>query len=419
MTDADKARLKKQIVSLGQYKPLLVTMDKAGRGIVLGGNMRLTALRELVAEGHGQFEKVWISIVQAEDDKTKLEYALSDNDRAGTYDNKNLFDMVEGMPDFDLQGYSIDYGGATSLQDIVDRYTETEEDEFDADAEAKKIKDPVSKRGMIYQLGDHRLMCGDSTSKNDVLALLGGVQADMCFTDPPYNVDYSGKGKKTSNTILNDHMGENAFRLFLEDVFASYRLALKKSAPMYVCYASRTHREFEDALNKNEFMVKAQIIWVKTVASFGWGNYRWKHEPILYCNVKGESIPFYGDRKQYTEWIQKPNDVELLKEAKRMLEEETIDNTTVWKLSRDSNYEHPTQKPIQLIEIALKNSSKVGDTVIDLFGGSGSTLIGCEQLQRKCLSMELDPRYVDVIVKRWEKISGREAVVIHDGTLSA
>lgn len=207
-------------------------------------------------------------------------------------------------------------------------------------------------------------------------------------------------------------MEEDAFRTFLIDTFASYRVAMREDGALYCCYASRTHREFEDALNANGFKVKMQIIWVKTVASMGWGDYRWKHEPILYCSVEGKKVPFYGDRKQVSEWVTKPTDQELLRVARQMLEEEKREDTTVWKLSREHSYVHPTQKPLELIEIALKNSTQKGEKVLDLFGGSGSTMMACQQMERQCFTMELDPRYVDVIKARWEKFTGLEAIKI-------
>lgn len=403
------ARLKGQLLDLPQYKPLLIVLD-GDRGIVLGGNMRLTCMRELAKEGKKEFEQVWVSIVDAPDAKTKLKYALSDNDAAGTTEKKQLYDMVMEIPDFDLAGYHIDSGASMSLDDLVDRFRETEEDDFDADEEARKISTPESTPGTVWQLGEHRLMCGSATSLEDVQKLMGGVRADVAFTDPPYNVNYSGAGKNTSNTILNDHMDEDAFRLFLNDTFASYRVALKNDAAMYVCYASRTHREFEDAVNKAGYKVKAQIIWVKTQASWGFADYRWKHEPILYCSLDGKKVPFYGDRKQTTEWKTKPTDLELLQAARAALEAEEKEGTTVWTPSREGGYVHPTQKPLELIEIALKNSTNKGERVLDLFGGSGSTLMAAHQMERVAFSMELDPRYVDVIKNRFEKMTSIEAV---------
>ena len=170
---------------------------------------------------------------------------------------------------------------------------------------------------------------------------------------------------------------------------------------MYVCYASRYHREFEDALNSAGYIVRNQIIWVKTLATFGWGDYRWKHEPIFYAVPKEGGVEFYGDRSQYTEWSEELTDAQLLKRVKSMIEKDESGGSTIWKLKKDSHYKHPTQKPMQLVETALKNSSKLGDTVIDFFAGSGTTLMACEKLNRKCLAIEIDTRYCDVIIERW------------------
>jgi DNA modification methylase len=208
---------------------------------------------------------------------------------------------------------------------------------------------------------------------------------------------------------MNDNMAETDFRKFLTGAFATMKECTTPNAPAYVCYASRTHREFEDALNANDYEVRNQIIWVKAVASMGWGDYRWKHEPILYCHKRGESVQFYGDRCQYTEWSEKLSDEELLARTKQLLEKEKNGATTVWRLGRDRDYEHPTQKPTKLIKIAIRNSTKHGEIVLDLFGGSGSTLIACEETGRKARLVELDPIYCDVIVKRWEEFTGKKA----------
>lgn len=231
----------------------------------------------------------------------------------------------------------------------------------------------------------------------------------MVFTDPPYNVNYSGTGKATSNTIKNDHMEEGDFRVMLTAWFKSYATVLKDNGAIYCCYASRTHREFEDALNANGFEVRNQIIWVKKVASFGWGDYRWKHEPILYAHKKGSSLNFYGDRKQYTEWSEEPTDEALLKTIREQVKKEEDGDSTVWRLHREQNYDHPTQKPIKLVSIAIRNSSKRNDVVLDLFGGSGSMMVAADGLNRTAYTMELDPKYVDVIIKRWEKLTGLKA----------
>ena len=234
----------------------------------------------------------------------------------------------------------------------------------------------------------------------------------MVFTDPPYNVNYSGQGKDTSTTIQNDNLTEEAFRKLLEGAFENYRATIKSTAGVYVCYASRTHREFEDALNHENFEVRNQIIWVKILASMGWGDYRWKHEPILYCHLKGNSVDFYGDRRQYTEWKEEKNDRQLLKIIKGMIEKQEQGNSTVWRFNREFNYKHPTQKPVQMIMKAVFNSSKENDIISDFFLGSGSTLIAAEKTGRICYGMEIDPKYVDVIIKRWESFTEKKAELL-------
>jgi len=268
----------------------------------------------------------------------------------------------------------------------------------------------ITRLGDLYQLGRHRLLCGDSTKQEDVARLMDGKQADMVFTDPPYNVNYSGCGKETSTTIENDDLSEGAFRQFLCDAFNNYQAHLKANGAMYVCYASRTHREFEDAVNAAGFEVKNQIIWVKLVASMGWGDYRWKHEPILYCRRRSQKSDFYGDRSQYTTWEEEKSDEELLKYVKSLIKKDENGNSTVWRFHRESQYKHPTQKPVALVEKAIANSSTRGSTVLDLFLGSGSTLITCEKTNRICYGMEIDPVYCDVIVKRWEDYTNQKAV---------
>lgn len=267
-----------------------------------------------------------------------------------------------------------------------------------------------AKRGDIFQLGPHRIMCGDATNPADIELLMGGKRADLVFTDPPYNVDYSGRGKKTSKKIENDNLTNKEFIQFLNKAFASYTTMLKDNGLLYCCYASSTHREFEDTLNQAGFDVRNQIIWVKMVASMGWGDYRWKHEPILYCVRRGQKSDFYGDRKQYTTWDEEKTDEELLAMVKKMIEKDEDGNSTVWRLNRESNYQHPTQKPVALITKAIMNSSRKGGTVADLFLGSGSTLIACDITERQAIGMEIDPHYVDLICKRYAEFREKNGI---------
>lgn len=332
-------------------------------------------------------------------DEEFREYNLRSNKNTGEWDWDRLADFEQEL----LQEVGFD---SKELDKI---FRDETEDEFDEDAALAGISVPIAQLGDVYRLGRHRLMCGDASKAEDLGKLMGGVLADMVFTDPPYNINYSGRGKNTSNTIENYNQSEAEFRRMLGEWFASYKAATKADAPLYTCYASRTHREFEDALNQNGWEVRNQIIWVKKVASMGWGDYRWKHEPILYCHKIGTPVSFYGDRKQYTEWSEEPTDEELLKAVKKMVTKDEDGGSTVWRLGREMKYDHPTQKPIKLVSIAIRNSSKRDDIILDLFGGSGSTLIATENLSRICYTMEIDPKYVDVIVKRWEELTGQKA----------
>lgn len=397
-TEEARKGLTESLDEFGFVQPIVVNSAPERRGVIIGGNFKLDIAKR---KGLETVPVVWINIPDIAKEK---ELNLRLNKNQGEFDFNLLADFEKDM--LKIVGFD---------SAAIDRIfkDENHEDDTDADAEAAAIVTPIAKQGDIYQLGNHRLMCGDTSNIEHVKALMGGVQADMVFTDPPYNVNYAGRGKSTSNTIKNDHMDEQEFRKMLKAWFASYAYVLKPNGGMYVCYASRTHREFEDAINDNGFEVRNQIIWVKKVASMGWGDYRWKHEPILYCHKKGESLNFYGDRKQYTEWTEEPTDEELLKWMKHQMKKEEAGDSTVWRLHREMKYDHPTQKPIKLVQIAVRNSSKRDDVVCDFFGGSGSTMLACEQLGRKCYSMELDERYVDVIIKRWEEMTGEKAKKIN------
>ena len=258
-----------------------------------------------------------------------------------------------------------------------------------------------SKLGDLYELGQHRVLCGDSTQQEAVLRLMDGKRADMVFTDPPYNVNYSGRGENTSNTILNDKMSDDGFDKFLIDVFKRYSELSKDGAGWYVFHSSSTQHQFQRAIESVGWKVKNQIIWNKNVASMGWGDYRWKHEPMFYCGK--ENTQFYGDRT-HTTVLEIPKDEQkALKWLRYQKELDAKGFNTVWSIKRESimSYLHPTQKPVELIQYVMRNSSKQGDIVVDLFGGSGATLIACEKMNRVGYLMELEGRYVDVIVQRY------------------
>jgi DNA modification methylase len=283
--------------------------------------------------------------------------------------------------DFDLSLTGFD---AAELQALMALGEAAQAALTDKDDCAEEVLPPRSQRGEVWQLGAHRLMCGDATAPGDVQVLMADRQADMAFTDPPYNVDYEGYTDDKLTLQGDDYQNEAEFEVFLRGIFASYQIALTKTASLYVCHSSLYQRSFQNALEASGFAVRNVLIWAKHHFGWGRGRYKYQQEPIYYCHHHKQSDAWYGDNTQASLWaFNKPN----------------------------ANKLHPTMKPVALIEKALANSSQVGDTVLDLLAGSGSTLMACETTGRKATVMEIDPQYCDVILKRWEDFTGKTAVL--------
>jgi site-specific DNA-methyltransferase (adenine-specific) len=369
-----------------------IVVDK--QGVIIVGHGRYEALKSLGME----IKDEYIKVVDLTEEQAKS-YRLADNKlNESDWDMDLVIEELKGLtPELlDLTGFD---------KDLI---IEPE----DRDDEVPEIPiEPQSKLGDLYELGSHRVLCGDSTREEAVLALTGGNKADMVFTDPPYNVNYSGRGENTSNTILNDKMSDSSFDLFLTEVFKRYSEVSKEGSGWYVFHSSSTQHQFQKAIEDSGWKVKNQIIWNKPVASMGWGDYRWKHEPMFYCGKEGTQ--FYGDRCNTTVLNIPEDDKKALVWLRKQKELEKTGHTTIWSMKRDNvnGYVHPTQKPVELICYALSNSSKAGDIVLDFFGGSGSTLIACQKMSRGGYLMELDPKYVDVIGKIKE---GRPTVMTPD-----
>lgn len=364
--DKDFERLKTQIRDLGQYKPLLITDD----GIVLGGNMRLRAYKEL------GIEDIWVSVVDAKTEDEKLRYALSDNDRAGYYDEDLLANLIPEYPDFEWENYAVDLGEPQTLDKLIESFKEIEEDEVPEVAEGE----PESKLGEVYQLGRHRLMCGDATKIEDVEKLMNGQKADMVFTDPPYGVSYEEKalrnGYKGEHSKINADAGVEEASIVYGEAFKRISENIKDGAIYYVCSPQGGDMEMMMMMMRSTIPCRHQLIWRKDSPVFSMGrlDYDYQHEPILY-GWKGSHKHIGGGKFK----------------------------TSVWDIPRPKSSKlHPTMKPVELIVEAIKDSTKEGDIIIDLFGGSGSTLIACEQTNRTCYMMELDPKYCDVIRKRYD-----------------
>jgi DNA modification methylase len=352
--------------------------------VILAGNATVTAATEAglglrVVESSG--DEIIAVRRRGLTAKQKTRLALFDN-RAAELAEWDV-DILRGLEPEDLAGMFTDeeFAELTKIERIFDK----DPDDFDAEAEAAKIIEPVTKPGDLWLLGRHRLLCGDATKIDDVDRLMDGQLADLVFTDPPYNVDYTG-GTKRALKISNDHMADVAFYQFLFDSMTSAFLAARPGAAIYVCHADTEGLNFRRAFVDSGWDHKQVIVWVKQHFVMGRQDYHWRHEPILYGWKPGAAHTWYGDRTQ----------------------------STVWEFDRPMrSVDHPTTKPVTLIEYAIRNSSAAGALVLDLFGGSGSTLVAAEKSERRAHVCEIDPVYVDVIWRRYEDFTGEKAVLTH------
>ena len=332
----------------------------------------------VIIVGHGRYlaahllGMAMVPVLQMDIDEEKAKaYRLADNKL-----NESEWDMQLVIAELkELSLISVDLTG-------FDRRLVLNSDEKDDDVPSlPKVARTVV--GDVYEFGAHRLICGDSTEQATYVKLMQGAHADMVFTDPPYNVDYKGSGKNTSEGIMNDKMADTSFLEFLTAAFNNVHVVTKDGG-WYVFHSSTTQRIFETALNTNGIEVITQLIWNKPSAGLGANAYRSKHEPFFYAGVKGSTLQFYGDRTHTSVLDFHKSEEQLTKWAKQQKAAEKEGRTTIWTMKRSpvQEYVHPTQKPVELVMYALHNSSKVGDIVLDPFLGSGSTLIACEKTNR-------------------------------------
>lgn len=357
ITASQLERLKRSIRENGYHAPIIVNADMT----IAGGHQRFKALEAL------GFTKINVMVPSRQLTEEEFKQVnIRDNLDVGEFDLSALNEhfgldlLVDlGLPDNLLDG-------------LREQNAHTNVPSGDPDVAPLPPAEPTSKKGDVYELGLHRVMCGDSTSGEQMMRLVGGAHVDLLLTDPPYNVSYTGK-TKDALTIKNDEMDDKAFRSFLQRAFAAADAVMKKGAGFYIWHADSEGFNFRGAAKDAGWQVRQCLIWVKNTMVMGRQDYQWKHEPCLYGWKDGASHTWASDRKQ----------------------------TTLLNFDRPTrNAEHPTMKPVALMDYQIQNSTHPGGMVLDSFGGSGSTMVAAHQSGRVARIMELDPAYVDVIVRR-------------------
>lgn len=374
--DPEFEKLKSSIENFGYVE--LIVVNAANNNTVISGHQRLSVLKSL-----GKTEAECVIVEMDADNEKALNVAM--NKVSGDWDNEKLALVISDLQgaDFDVSLTGFDPAEIEALfRDTLE--DGVKEDDFDVDAELQKPA--VTKQGDVWQLGRHRLICGDSTKAETFDTLMDGRLANLVVTDPPYNVNYEG----TAGKIQNDNMENGAFYEFLLAAFKNTEAVMAQDASVYVFHADTEGLNFRKAFSDAGFYLSGTCIWKKQSLVLGRSPYQWQHEPVLFGWKKKGKHNWYADRKQ----------------------------TTIWEFEKPKkNADHPTMKPVALVTYPILNSSLTNCIVLDPFGGSGSTLIACEQTERICHTIELDEKYCDVIVKRYiEQAGNADGVsVIRDG----
>lgn len=376
--DKEYEKIKKSIVEFGYVDPIIVNFD----GTVIGGHQRLTVLSDL---GYKEVQCVQVRI-EDENKVKSLNVAL--NKITGAWNEELLADLMVDLQDAD---FNLDLTGfeAPEIDQLFSKVhnKEVKEDDFDVDGEL--TKPTISKQGDIWHLGKHRVICGDSTKSETYQLLLGDKKANLVVTDPPYNVNV----EETAGKIKNDDMSDTDFFQFLFNMFVNVEQSMEDDASIYVFHADTEGLNFRKAFKDAGFYLSGCCVWKKNALVLGRSPYQWQHEPVLYGWKQKGKHQWFSDRKQ----------------------------TTIWEYDRPkSSKEHPTMKPVQLMAYPIQNSSMRGTLILDPFLGSGSTLIAADQTGRVCYGIELDEKFVDVIVKRYMEATEKSDVqLIREGKILA
>lgn len=400
------------IERFGFRNPILVDGD----GVIIEGHTRRLAALKL---GMKEVPVVYATDLTP-DEVDALRVVDNKTAELADWDMDKLAEEMAKLPGFDFGDFGFKVG------ELADMGLGEKEEEYDyeEDGDGKPVVAVRTKPGDVWRLGNHVLMCGDSTSEADVARLMGGEKADCLVTDPPYNVNVEG-GTGLKLKIENDNMGDAQFYEFLRPVFARAAESLKPGAAFYVWHASRTQMAFERAMNAAGMEVREQLVWVKDNFTLGRQDYQWRHELCFYGWMDGAAHKWVSDRSQTTVADLLPNALMKRRDGAVVLKlggkeyalkpdavVEEVKGTAMAFPKPAKSELHPTMKPIELIRYQMENSTDYGDVVLDLFGGSGTTMIAAERSGRKCRMMELDPKYATVILDRWEAETGKKAELI-------
>lgn len=403
------------IERFGFRNPILVDGD----GVIIEGHTRRLAAIKL-----GMREVPVVYATDLTPDEVKA-LRVIDNKTAelADWDEDSLAEEMAALPDFNFGDFGFSVG------ELVDMGIDEKDEEYDyeEDGDGKPVVKVRTKRGDVWRLGNHVLMCGDSTSEEDVARLMGGEKADCLITDPPYNVAIVG-GTADKLTIENDDMSGAQFEDFLGAVFRRAAESLKPGAAFYVWHASRTQMAFEMAMDAAGMVWREQLVWCKDNFTLGRQDYQWRHEPCAYGWMDGAAHTWVSDRSQTTVADLLPNALMKRRDGVVVLKlggkeyalkpDAVVEEVkgTVMAFPKPTRSElHPTMKPVALIRYQMENSTHYGDVVLDLFGGSGTTMIAAERSGRKCRMMELDPKYATVVIDRWEAETKKKAELIEKG----
>jgi len=410
--DAEQiALLVKSIKGHGFIAPFLL---QEGTNMCVAGHGRLAALKIIAGKDDPEVPAIWARMT----DEEAAAYSLVDN-RLTDLSTWKLPELKSILAELDTGAFDMDLTGfdADALAELFPQDASGLKDGADPDAVPDPPAQPWIQLGDLVLLGQHRLLVADCTDPANLALLMDGEEADMVLTDPPYNVDYEapqwvaksqGKAGKNPKKIKNDNQTPEEFGQFLVKAFLGMSAATKKDAAFYVFYPIRLHATFESCLASAGLTIKTQIIWTKNQAGYGFQHYRWMHEPVALAAKDGAVPLIYVPAHETVIYAARNGEKEFWRGDKAQ--------TTVWNCGRElANRCHPTQKPVELLRKPITNSSRSGMLVLDPFGGSGSTLITCESMGRRCNSLELDPKFAQCILERWQDATGRTARVMRGG----